>query len=478
MNCDYFYEVEKKYNLFEKEYNGFEFWTYMRTQLAWKLQKQIDIIEEAHYTKKTSRFENLFLLLKQLKYVIKNGKIPYKKYDALFLAHPRRVYDGEKYECIYTDILAEKFDNAITIEKPYQGMHYEPAKSEKIIYMDIVDLKIQFYSIFKSLFCNKEIYRLKQFFEEQISDAVKDLNQYYKTEISVKNTTTELVYMYYSYLVMSRYFTKILKKTEPRVIVEVVSYSMECQVINEVAYDMRIPTVELQHGVIDKNHVAYNYPKNKKIKQFPQNIFLFSDFWRAEVQYPVTQEHIFATGYPHLERQEQKYKGEKEKLVVKKRILFLSSGPIGTLLADTAVRLYDLLSEKEYEIIYKLHPGEYSGWEERYPQLLASEVKVISNNKTDLYQLFCESDILVSGFNSTTIFEGMYYGLQVYVADYRLIDEIRNLEKKNLLKVFKTTEELYNMIRMQKTTKQEESTLWKKDALNNMLYELKRMMEK
>ena len=66
----------------------------------------------------------------------------------------------------------------------------------------------------------------------------------------------------------------------------------------------------------------------------------------------------------------------------------------------------------------------------------------------------------------------------MYVADYRLIDEIRNLEKKNLLKVFKTTEELYNMIRMQETTKQEESTLWKKDALNNMLYELKRMMEK
>ena len=156
----------------------------------------------------------------------------------------------------------------------------------------------------------------------------------------------------------------------------------------------------------------------------------------------------------------------------------MSSGPIGTLLADTAVTLYGLLQDKEYEIIYKLHPGEFSVWEEKYPQLVNSQIKVISDNKTDLYQLFCESDILISGFNSTTIFEGMYYGLQAYVSDYRLIDEIRNLEKKNIVKVFKSTEELYNMIIMNQTASREETILWEKNAFNNVMYELKQIMEK
>lgn len=478
MNCDFFYEVEKKYNLFEKEYNGFEFWVYMRRPITWKMQKLIDNIGEAHYTKKTNRFENILLLLKQFKYVFKNGKVPKRKYDILFVAHSRRVYNGEKYECIYTDILAEQFQNSITIEKPYQGMHYEPAKSKEIIYMDIVDIKIQLYSIYKSLLCKKEIKQLKHFFETQISEAVRELNQHYKTEISVENLTMELVYMYYSYRILSKYFEKVLKRTNPSTIVEVVSYSMEWQVLNEVAYDMNIPTVELQHGIINKNHVAYNYPEGKMIKQFPQNIFLFSDYWKEGVQYPISKEHILATGNPHLERQEKKYKGFKEKLDGRKRILFLSSGPIGTLLANTAVELYSLLPDTDYEIIYKLHPGEFSVWEEKYPQLVNSQIKVISNNKTDLYQLFCEDDILISGFNSTTIFEGMYYGLQAYVSDYRLIDEIRNLEKKNLVKVFKTTEELYNMIVTQKTESREDTILWKKDAFNNVMRELKEIMEK
>ena len=478
MNCDFFYEVEKKYNLFEKEYNGFEFGVYMRRPITWKLQKMVDNIGEAHYTKKTNRFENLFLLLRQFKYVLQNGKVPRRKCDVLFVSHPRRVYNGETYECIYTDILAEKFENAITLEKHYQGMHYEPAKSKEIIYMDVVDIKIQFSSIYKSLFCQKEIKQLKQFFEAQVSEAVKELNQHYKTDISIDNITMELVYMYCSYRVLSKYFEKLLKKTNPRAIVEVVSYSMEWQVLNEIASDMKIPTVELQHGIINKNHVAYNYPLGRKIKQFPQNIFLFSDFWKEGVQYPVSKEHIFATGNPHLERQEIKYKGIKEKLDNKTRILFLSSGPIGTLLADTAVGVYDILSEAEYEIIYKLHPGEFSVWEEKYPQLVNSRIKVISDNKTDLYQLFCQSDILISGFNSTTIFAGMYYGLRTYVADYRLIDEIRNLESKNYLRVFKTIEELCDMIKMQRNMPQEETSLWKKDALNNVMRELKEIMEK
>ena len=103
---------------------------------------------------------------------------------------------------------------------------------------------------------------------------------------------------------------------------------------------------------------------------------------------------------------------------------------------------------------------------------------MISDNKTDLYQLFCQSDILISGFNSTTIFEGMYYGLQTYVADYRLIDEIRNLENKNFLRVFKTTEQLCDMIKTQRNVKQEETGLWKKDAFNNVMRELKEIMEK
>ena len=108
-----------------------------------------------------------------------------------------------------------------------------------------------------------------------------------------------------------------------------------------------------------------------------------------------------------------------------------------------------------------------------------SGIRVVSDNKMELYQLFGESDILVSGLSSTTIFEGIYFGLKTYVLDYCLIDVIRNLEKKDLLSVFYSAEDLCEMIKLnQKTTQFTGCDLWAKDALNNVMRELKKIMEK
>ncbi len=479
MNCDYFYEIEKKYNLFEKEYNGFEFWTYARQRVAWRIRKQADNLNEGHHSKKLGLYDKSKLFLKQMKYILSHGKIPKREHDVLFIAHPRRVYNGEKYECIYTDSLAEKFDKALTVEKPYQEIHYEPAQTKKILYTDIVDIKVKVFSVYKSLVCGKEINTIKSYFEKHIAEAIAELNAYYGTIVSISDILSELVYMYYTYIVMKKYFTKLLKNTKPRTVVEVVSYSMECQIINEIAYEMGIPTVELQHGAIIRDHIPYNYPATIKIRQFPQNIFLFSDFWKEGIYYPIAQECIFSAGYPYLEKQAQKYKNYKETLEKKTRILFLSSGPIGNMLVDVAIMLYRNFPASEYEITYKLHPGEYSEWEKRYSKLAESGIKVISNNRVDLYQLFAESDIQVSGYNSTTIIEGLYFDLSTYVLDYCMSDEFRKLEKTKHLKTFKTPEELLDMIiKQEKEQKQKEMPLWEKDALENILYHLNGIMKK
>lgn len=83
---------------------------------------------------------------------------------------------------------------------------------------------------------------------------------------------------------------------------EVVSYSRRCMVVNEIAEEMDIPTVELQHGTMGEEHGAYNFPEGYKIKQFPKYVFLFSEYWINKASIPISQENRKIVGFPYLEK--------------------------------------------------------------------------------------------------------------------------------------------------------------------------------
>lgn len=57
---------------------------------------------------------------------------------------------------------------------------------------------------------------------------------------------------------------RIIKSISPKVIVEVVGYETNKMIINEIAHEMGISTIELQHGVIGRGHIAYNYLINRE----------------------------------------------------------------------------------------------------------------------------------------------------------------------------------------------------------------------
>lgn len=80
-------------------------------------------------------------------------------------------------------------------------------------------------------------------------------------------------------------------------ILEVVSYNLDCMIFNEIAYEKKINTIELQHGVMSGS-IAYYYPKNVLIKQFPQKVFLFSDYWKNCISVPLEDKNVISVGYP------------------------------------------------------------------------------------------------------------------------------------------------------------------------------------
>ena len=64
----------------------------------------------------------------------------------------------------------------------------------------------------------------------------------------------------------------------------------------------------------------------------------------------------------------------------KKQILVISQWVIGEDLSRFAVEL-SKVKDLGYKIVFKLHPLNYRGWQEKYPWLVDSDVEVIDHSK-------------------------------------------------------------------------------------------------
>jgi hypothetical protein len=174
---------------------------------------------------------------------------------------------------------------------------------------------------------------------------------------------------------------------------------------------LKIPVIELQHGTIHKYHFAYSFPGSRRTKRtFPDYLFTFGDFWKKCVEFPIKKDCIFSVGYPFLEKEAAKY----FEVIKKNQILFISQGSSGKELSKFAVDVTNY-SDLNYNVVYKLHPGEYHRWKREYPWLYKERDKIkIVEESIPLYRLMAESKTQV-GVSSTAIYEGLYFGLNTYI---------------------------------------------------------------
>lgn len=478
MDLKVFNEVEEKYDLPNLNLNGYFYWNYIRAELGWKIEQQkskLDTIGTAEsesfarkMTKKTERIKNILF----------HGRIKKKECDILVLNHERRVLVDGAYECIYTDEIAKKYKNTIVLEAPYHGEHYKPVQTKYVIYTDIVEIYSYVFSAVCRLIWPKKFDEYKQKMCDSLKQPLAELNEKYGTSIKIAEIEGSLIYGYYMYRVEKAYYGSIIRKIKPKMIMEVVSYSRKCMVVNEIAAELGIPTIELQHGTMGAEHFGYNYPKGYNVKQFPEYLFLFGDYWKEKSRFPISPDKIRPVGYPYMDRMEQKY-SSKYKGKTKKNILFLSSGPIGLELAKLAVGLTKMPDMEKYHIIFKLHPAEYVAWRERYPILINADVEVIDNNRQNLYEFYAKSDIQISGFNSTTIFEGLYFGLTTFLLSYGMAKEFRELCDSSIAYEIGDVEDLYRKIKENENFDRTNSvglSLWEKDGLNNMIKEIDKIL--
>lgn len=323
----------------------------------------------------------------------------YRKKDVLVFNHPRRIKVGKYYKCVYTDEWLKNFSKSYyVLEEAYAGKHLQPVltkhlkytnnkKRDKLIKQCVkkngkINVKEQMLGVINDIESEFQI----KFSQKEICDIIK------KTTDVIKNR--DGYYLYYK---------KILKRVKPKIILCTVAYNYEKLILCELGKDMKIPVVELEHGIIGRGHVCYNFEKKIDIKSFPDYIFVFGKYDVEVPRYPINRNRIYNVGSAELEKNVKYYGKRSDNNIKNKKIITVISANDEKLLkmVCTLSRIIDL---NKYHIIIKLHPSEYKKWKKFYPFLIGKDITIADDKYHNIYYYLAKSDYII-GSSSTALFE-------------------------------------------------------------------------
>ncbi len=433
-DIDKFLKFEEDNNQFDKQYNGIYYWQYIRYYVFTDLFRLKNKGEYPHTQfsdfKKLKRFK---IFLKGLIWsIIKNPFLFRGKVDLLVFNQQRRIRKGEKYFDPQFDIWLhnQKEFKYLIMEGTYYGNHFPAYNPNNMRFLDFF---IEIRKVLRALI------------KKNLSGLVKEINEIinseFQLEINPRQLEFQLKTLYIEYKYLKPLYKRLLKKFYPKAILINCYYNISKMIFIEIARELSIKTIEFQHGTMGEYHLAYNFPENIKIDTFPQFVFVWGQFWKDTTRFPVAKDRVMVTGYPYYEKRvkEEKEKA-KEMEKIKPVILFISQGTIGKKLSKLAVKLANKVS-KEYDIIYKLHPGEYYQWEKNYSWLIDADIEVIDTNELDIYQIFAKADIQI-GVYSTALFEGLGFGLKTIIMKYPNYTMMGNLLENSLVVLCRDLDEV------------------------------------
>lgn len=469
-------DIEKKYGLYDDTIDGVNYWVYARHLIFQSYFPKLQGVLHGDIHAQSSGIADVLKKIPSLVYhSFSRGSSKAGRADICIINHERRVWDDGRFVCKYTDSLYRNFEqNCICLERPYRYSHLKPISEKRVVYLDGIFLSciLHYWSV--RLFHRKRYRSLCRQVKAHTAEALKEIAACYGVELppdSLVNVISMLILKTEKRIGLTE---DLLDRIQPRIIVELVGYEHMCMTVNEIAHDRGIPIVELQHGTINEWHWAYNYANTGSIRQFPDYVLLFGEFWRRAVRWPIEETRVISAGFPYLE-EKRKLPGLKRKQGGETVVLFLSQGIIGERLSGLACRLRELVKAEKLpvRIIYKLHPGEYPIWKQRYPALYAADGEggftVIDTDKSDLYRLFGEADLQIGVF-STAILEGIMWDLKTLI--YRIWEpsaEIQYLCDHGMAHYIDTAEDILDHLAGENTDNRIDADyVWKRDAARNL----------
>lgn len=207
----------------------------------------------------------------------------------------------------------------------------------------------------------------------------------------------------------------------------------------------RIPVFEFQHGVVDRGHLAYNYPKmDYKEGQvtLPDTILSLSSFWFNELYLPNVKIASIGNDYFYSPLAEIASTTDSS---VPESILVISSDVFGKDLSDFILRLEKEGQVKNIPIYFKLHPNQFFE-KEYYIEKLRSinNLRIITNEQSvgELLKI-CNT---VFAIQSTAIYEALQANRKVILLKKMSYLRHKHIFDRKNLHLVDTTEDFISAL--------------------------------
>lgn len=486
-----FLELEHSLDLFSMTFKQFNYWTYIRSSVYSDIRRGVIDSSDSkppltEWTgKRKSPVMSKFLCF--FRCVIKSPFFCWGKKD-LLVYQDAIIYNPEHgyYECPPTQCVVDNYQGKLLLlQDCLVSYKNEPLQFPIARYVGIVYYKAKLKMYLVGLNKNM-LQREKTKLKEEINSFINIFEKNYSVKLNVDKYVDSVYEQYFMYSICYKYFYKLLKRVKPKCIVEQCSYSFRNRVLNEVAEQLSIPTVEMQHGVIGAGHIEYNYLAKAKYKGFPQYIFVFSDYWKERARFPIPNDCIIATGYPNLESKVLKLK--KNKLQKGKVVLlFISQNVDGALWAETFIDFTKNVCEyiienklEQYRILYKPHPRESSDMLLKYKMFkkYGEVISVVQSDEQNLYECFSKADVQLS-IGSTGIFEGLAYGLSTFILKVELSSDVmKDLVESGYASWVSSPKDMFKKNgELNVETRINADFFWKENSINNIMEALEQIMK-
>ena len=396
--------LENKNDLLTFKYCGVKIWQLYRINIFYDIAEQLNILDEYQIVKKsfTDRFKNIFGFI--ISIILHNPFFSLKKRNILIFDHCRKVKVDGEYIDVHTKYFIDKLtkdnSNFEVYESPFHNQHFTKHKKNRK-HLDFILIFSRIICLFIFSYPNK---KEKQFLKELSNKISRLFFIDYKLDYKMNKKAILFKAKYYLYKLLL-----MIKK--PQKLYLVVSYYVYAPLI-KAAKELKIETIELQHGMISKYHLGYHYPNSDYVDYFPNKIFLWSDFWVDRASFPIKRNCIKIKGFQYMEYQKEKYASYIKK---NKNITVISQSTIGKKLANYILNNLKYLDQ--YNIFYKLDPAECFKKDEYLPikELKKySNFNLISDINVSIYELFAKSKFVI-GVYSTAMVEAFEFGCDLII---------------------------------------------------------------
>ena len=418
--CEFIWYLETKYNLLEFEINDVKPWLAYRIEIYYIIGKSCNVFDKS-LKRRLSLFQKISSMLivfwNSIRY---NPLLNLRKVDNLVFSHPRsKKYNGEFID-IYTHFLIDEIkkneQSYIEMELYHEAKHIRPSYTDKR-YLDYLSVMKNLKRLFSSNNLTQTDINFISKIEEEIENKVGvfvDISSLFKRYVV-------------DFKVSYNIYKKILIKTKPSRIYVVVAYGRPEMI--KAAKELDIEVIELQHGTFSKYHLGYSYPKKTRVAYFPNKFYVWNDFWKELIAFPITSENVIVYPSKYMMVELEKYKD-----VIKVRNQMLIIGQAGI-----TGKIIDLINKnlnyfKEFKIILKLHPHEYSVKKTKEILNLEKVLDFTIVKDVDLYSLFAQSEFQAGVF-STALYEGLEFKCKTILFNLSGIEYMERFIESNKVKI-------------------------------------------